>query len=267
MTVAEASSRNTLQTVERALAVLEVLAANPHGVTPKQLTTRLSLNLSTVYHLLRTLSHSGYAVQSPNTHLFQLGPRTAVLHQGWTESLRVAPQLVSFLRALSQATDACTQLVQWEGDQVVMAAGIDSKSAPWPMSSYVGFKGAAHAMACGKVLLAWASTQQLKAYFTRSELRRYTHGTLTDPDVLRRDLAQIRTAGYALDQEEFLPGYCCVAAPIFSSDGAVRESFAVVVVVERFESERSRLVAATLDISRSASYAHGADPRSFADKA
>jgi DNA-binding IclR family transcriptional regulator len=87
---------------------------------------------------------------------------------------------------------------------------------------------------------------------------------MTDPDRLRAELQQIRRVGYALDREDFLPGHCCVSAPVFSADGSVRESLAATLPPSRFELEESVLVAATLDIARAASYAMGADPARYA---
>jgi DNA-binding IclR family transcriptional regulator len=257
------SKGDVLQSVVRALGVLEVLALNPNGVTPKTVSTKLSLNLSTTYHLLNTLLVCGYAIRSPETQLFQLGPRVASLHGGLLDALRVAPRLLPFVHALRQATGATAMLGQWENDEVIVSAVVDSDEEVRDLGRYVGFAGATHAIAMGKVLLAWASPEQSEAYVARTGLRRYTPGTTTDPDRLRAELQQIRRVGYALDKEDFLPGHCCVSAPVFSADGSVRESLAATLPPSRFELEESALVAATLDIARAASYAMGADPARY----
>jgi DNA-binding IclR family transcriptional regulator len=255
---------DVLQSVVRALGVLEVLALNPRGVTPKTVSTKLGLNLSTTYHLLNTLLVSGYAIRSPETHLFQLGPRVAPLHGGFLEALRIALRLLPFVHALKQATGATAVLAQWENAEVIASAVVDSDDAVRDLGRYVGFAGAAHAAAMGKVLLAWASPGQMEAYVARNGLRRYTPSTMTDLDDLRAELQQIRHTGYALDRGDFLPGHCCVSAPVFSADGSVRESLSVTVPPTRFELEESVLVAATVDIARAASYTMGADPTRYA---
>jgi DNA-binding IclR family transcriptional regulator len=256
--------RDVLQSVVRALGVLEILALNPNGVTPKSVSAKLGLNLSTTYHLLNTLFVCGYAIRAPETQLFQLGPRVASLHGGFLDTLRVAPRLLPFVHALQQATGATATLAQWENNDVVASAIVDGDDAVSHLGRYVGFTGAAHAAAMGKVLLAWAPAEQVQAYVAKNGLRRYTPGTMTDLGGLRGELQQIRQAGYALDRESFMPGHCCVSAPVFSADGSVQESLSATVPPSRFELEESALVAATLDIARAASYVMGANPARYA---
>ena len=255
------AKRDVLQTLQRGLAVLEVLAQHPHGVTPKQASSRLQLNLSTTYHLLNTLLVAGYAVQSPETRLFQLGPRVATLRGGYLDALRVAPRLLAFVQALQQATGATAMLAQWEHDQVIASAIVDGEGVSRTMSHFVGFAGAAHAMAAGKVLLAWAQTRRVEAYLAQNEPRRYTPATVTSLDAVRAELRRIRRDGYSVDREGFLPDFCCVSAPVFSADGSVNESLSATTSASRFVRDESHLVATVLDIARAASFALGADPR------
>src|SRR5688572_6094224 len=77
----------------RALAILDVLAAYPGGVTPKAIAAELGLNVSTVYHLLNTLVASEHAIRAPDSRLFFLGPRVAQLHAALVHALQVPPGL------------------------------------------------------------------------------------------------------------------------------------------------------------------------------
>ena len=255
-----APKRDVLQTLQRGLAVLEVLAQHPRGITPKTASATLGINLSTTYHLLNTLLAAGYAVQSPETRLFQLGPRVATLGTGFIETLRVAPRLLPFVQALQQATGGTAILAQWENGQVTVSAVVDGDNGTPVASRFVGFTGAAHAMAAGKVLMAWAPTRRIDAYLANNELRRYTPATITTPTGLRAELRRVAQAGYGVDREECGPGHSCVAAPVFSADGTVTEALSIMTTTARFTADESRLVATTLDIARAASFAMGADP-------
>src|SRR5262245_6011479 len=94
----------------RALAILDVLAAYPGGVTPKAIAVELDLNVSTVYHLLNTLVASEHAVRAPGSRLFFLGARVAQLHASLVHALQVPPSLRDVTDALRRATGDTTCL-------------------------------------------------------------------------------------------------------------------------------------------------------------
>jgi IclR family acetate operon transcriptional repressor len=80
----------------------------------------------------------------------------------------------------------------------------------------LGARGPIHASGIGKALLAHASPERLERLLRAGPLAAFTPRTLTDPERLRRDLAETRARGWALDDEERAPGMRCVAAAIFN---------------------------------------------------
>jgi DNA-binding IclR family transcriptional regulator len=81
------------------------------------------------------------------------------------------------------------------------------------MAPRVGAGIAAYCTGVGKVLLAWQSPEQIEEYLLNETLIPITHNTITDPDLFRKELAQIREQGFALDRGEALVETGCVAAP------------------------------------------------------
>ena len=95
------------------------------------------------------------------------------------------------------------------------------------MHSWVGKRSPAHCSSMGKALLAGLSPADFAARYPGHPLEPRTDRTITDPDVLRSQLAEVRARGYAVDQEELEPHLCCVAGPVFDRTGTVVASISV----------------------------------------
>ncbi|MGH2614838.1 MAG: IclR family transcriptional regulator [Thermomicrobiales bacterium] len=248
--VGSESEADRLQSVKRALAVLETLAGRPHGVTPKELSQTLGLHLSTSYRLLNTLAAAGYAVRRPGGGLFRLGPRATYLHHGYLEALRPPPPVLAFVHALQVATGETAMLNQLEGDDVVVTAVVPGNHPTAHASGYVGLAAPAHALAGGRTLLAWLPAAELEAYLNSAAAASGSPFPLSNSGALRAELERIRTKGYALDRGDVHPDICCVAAPVIDPTGAVSMAIATVAPAARFGREEPTLVATVLAVAR-----------------
>jgi IclR family transcriptional regulator, acetate operon repressor len=104
-----------------------------------------------------------------------------------------------------------------------------------------------HARANGKVLLAYAWPEVREAYLRSHPLDRLTENTIGDREELERELKRIRKRGYAIDQEEYAAGLCCVAAPLLQ-DGRIIAALGVAVPAARFKQRRRELTDTLLDL-------------------
>ncbi len=237
----------------RTLAALEVLAARPQGVTPKELSRALGLHLSTCYRLLNTLVATGYSVRSSDSGLFQLAQRVAYLHHGYLRGLRPPTGSLPFIHALQLTTGETAMLNQLEGDDAICTAVVTGSRPGAQLPVYVGMAAPAHAIAAGKLLLAWLPAAQLDAYVARAASAADAPFPLTHPDALRAELEQIRLAGYAVDRGEGHPEVCCVAAPVSGQSGEVTASINLIVSCARLRQEEPALIAAVLAAARAIS--------------
>ena len=248
--VGAASEADRLQSVKRALAVLEALAGWPGGATPKELSQTLGLHLSTCYRLLNTLIAAGYVVRSPENGLFRLGPRIAYLNHGFLEALSPPAKALPFIHALQLTTGETAMLNQLQGDDVVITAVVQGTRPASHPPGFVGMAAPAHAMAAGRALLAWLAATELDAYLARAIAPPESPFPLRSPAALRAELERIRAAGYAVDQGEAHPEVCCVAAPVLEHDGKIGSAVSVVVPSIRFGHEEPSLVAAVVAVAR-----------------
>lgn len=217
----------TVQSVSRAMRLLEFVAASREGRSAKEIAAHLQLALPSAYHLLTTFVESGYLVHLSQDHRYGLGYRVRLLEQGLTRQLEVPAPIVRAIRDLHVRADAPAYYAVYREFEVVIAHVVDSEERPRVRVLDIGFHEATHATAFGKVMLAAMSDEQRHSYFDRVGLRRCTRRTIVDRDVLMDHLAHVRDAGVALEIGEFQDGLSCLAAPVRSNAGSVVASVAI----------------------------------------
>ncbi|HLH71000.1 MAG TPA: IclR family transcriptional regulator [Candidatus Dormibacteraeota bacterium] len=222
-----------LRTAVRALSVLEWIASQRSEPSAKEVAAALDLNLTTCYHLINTLLARGYLVKGEHRRL-RLGPKVAFLYQSFARTLQPARDLLPILQGLSRATDETAYLAGWERGDVVLQAVVEGPHALRVTGLYPGLRGAAHARASGKAVLAYLSRGELETFLAEHPLTPLTASTITDPARLRDALGAVARDGVAVDREEFAVGICCVAAPFFGVDGTVKGALTVSMPASRF---------------------------------
>lgn len=205
--------RRNVQSVERALDLLEALAAAEGEVSITSLATRTTLHVSTVHRLLATLLRRGYVRQNPDTSRYYCGPKLATLAEGrspYSElRLRARPALAS----LVSETRETANLTVLDETSALYVETVPSPQIVRLFTS-VGNKVPLHATGSGKAILAWLPAVRRESLLERLELRAHTPRTIVDGAALRRALDEIRERGFSIDDEEYNDGVRCVAVPV-----------------------------------------------------
>lgn len=235
-------AKQLIGSVQRALTILELLAAHPHGLNAKQVALKMQLNLSTCYHLLNTLEHEGYAIKDPDSLLFRLSGKLGYTLLGWVSPAQLVQQLTPHVQLLQELSRETSYLSVWDGQEITLSAIVEAPQTVRVKSLTIGETEANHASALGKAILAWFNDDAFSRYFARRSLPAFTANTITCPDALRAALAQVRQQGFALDCEEFMPDVHCIGAPIFDARGDITGSIAVSLPVSRINGNQSRLI-------------------------
>ncbi len=216
-------SRRSVQSVDRALDLLEALAGAEGEVSITALAARTKLHVSTVHRLLATLLRRGYVRQNPDTSRYYAGAKVATLSdgRGRYNELRLAARPI--LQGLVEATRETANLSVLDD---TMAVYIETAASPQVVRLFtvVGNRVPLHATGAGKALLASLPHQRREALIDRAGLRAHTGKTLVDRAALARALDEARERGYALDDEEYDDGVRCVAVtvgPIGAPIGAI----------------------------------------------
>ena len=216
-------TRRSVQSVDRALDLLEALAAADGEVAITALAGRTGLHVSTVHRLLATLLRRGYVRQNPDTSRYFAGAKLATLAEGRSRYGELRLRARPLLRSLTESTRETANLVVLDDMQAVY---IDTVPSPQVVRLFtsIGNRTPLHATGAGKVLLANLAVARRDALLERLDLRGYTPRTMTDRAVLRRALDDVRDKGYAIDDEEYDEGVRCVAVAVAGAGAAGREA-------------------------------------------
>jgi IclR family acetate operon transcriptional repressor len=221
-------ARRSVQSVDRALDLLEALVAAEGEVAITALASRTGLHVSTVHRLLATLLRRGYVRQNPETSRYYVGAKLATLSEGRSRFGELRLRARPLLRSLTEATRETANLVVLDDLQAVY---IETMPSPQVVRLFttVGNRTPLHATGAGKALLANLPSARREALLERLDLRGYTARTIVDRAAQRRTHTQVRERGYALDDEEYDEGVRCVAVAVLAAAG--RESPAPVAAL------------------------------------
>lgn len=227
-----------IQSVERALDLLETLSEEPDGLSLMELSVRTGLHVSTCHHLLATLFNRGYVIQDPRTKFYMLGNRVLHLQTGRSHHIDLVKEARPILRDLNQDTRETVHLAVLEANDLVTLTKLEALHAVKVDNGFVGKSDAAHATATGKAILAFLSETQVVEIIHAKKMKAFTERTITDPRSLLEELKRVRELGYAIDNEEFQPGVYCVGAPVRNHVGKVVASISCSVPLMRLASAR-----------------------------
>ncbi len=199
-----------VQSVERALSLLDLLARAGGRSALSDLATRSALPLGTVHRLLATLAAAGYVRQDADRR-YALGPALLPLGDAATRLLGGWAQ--PFLVRLVEASGETANLAVLEDDRVVYLAQAPGRHR-MRMFTEVGRRVLPTTTAVGKVLLAWQDEAQVRRVLARVGLPRRTERSITEVPRFLAELAGVRQAACAVDDEEEEEGVRCVAVPV-----------------------------------------------------
>ena len=150
-------TRRSVQSVDRALDLLEALAAADGEVAITALAGRTGLHVSTVHWLLATLLRRGYVRQNPDTSRYFAGAKLATLAEGRSRYGELRLRARPLLRALTESTRETANLVVLDEMQAVYIETVPSPQVVRLFTS-IGNRTPLHATGAGKVLLANMAT-------------------------------------------------------------------------------------------------------------
>jgi IclR family transcriptional regulator, acetate operon repressor len=232
-----------IQSVSRAVEVLELVARSGGGLRAAEIASKLDVPLPTAFHLLSTLTGSGMLTKLDDRR-YQLGPKVGLLAEAFEAQISAPEYLVTCLRELADVTGETAYLSAWRNGDAVLLSIIEGQRAVRVTGLHMGYSGLTHARASGKVLLAFSAAGALDDYLQRHAVSKSARAA-TDPASLRQEIGMVRDAGYAIDQEAFAEGVSCVAAPV--ADGTM--AMGISAPSERFRENREELISMVLDVT------------------
>lgn len=224
-----ASGGRQIQSVNRALTILEVIASEQDGMTLSELAERAGLNASTCHHLIATLVARGYLVNLGRSRGYAVGQKINQLNTLAERESDPVELLKDDIRALSIRLGHGVQLAVLSETSLLTKLRFAPAKDDLKEPDDVAKMTALHATATGKAILAWIPDTELVRIISANGLTRYTDKTIVTLSGLVEELRSVRRRGFSVDNEELQKGVVCIGAALREVGGAVVASISTTV--------------------------------------
>lgn len=215
-----------VQVLDRAVTILDTLAAHDYDLSLFELAERLSLHKSTIHRLLMVLERHRLVERRAQSGKYGLGLRLFEFGTKAFARLGLGERARPYLERLAADAGETAHLCILDDGEVLYLEKVEpSRTVRVPSS--VGQRNPAHCTAVGKALLAHLPESDLDALVRSRGLKAYTRNTIASPVLLKRELRAIRERGYAIDDEEIEEGLRCIGAPVRDHGGRVVASMSI----------------------------------------
>lgn len=237
MSPARAQTGAPTALLERAMDILGCFGPMHQALNLTELSELTKLPVSTVHRIIGTLVEGGFLIKGSDRK-YRVGTRlwTIAQHAPLSDRLRESA-LPTLARLYEETGENVTLAVLDRGQALYVDRIVGERSVP--TISRAGGHLPLHTTGVGKVLLAFQPEEMIEKYLARP-LAKPTLNSVTDPDALRRELAEVRARGYSVTRQEMTAGSGSIAVPIRSQGRVVA---AVGVIVHMARLNESRLVA------------------------
>ena len=224
----------TIQVLERAFGLLDLLASHQEPVTLKAISEQSGLHPSTAHRILNDLT-IGRFVDRPEPGSYRLGMRLLELGNLVKARLDVRDAAIGPMRELHKLTHQPVNLSMRQGDEIVYIERTYSERSGMQVVRAVGGRAPLHLTSVGKLFLAHDDPSRVRAYAARTGLAGHTRNSITDLTRLERELSGVRQYASARDDEELEVGVRCMAAGIYDDQGKLVAGLSISAPADRLE--------------------------------
>jgi len=239
MNDSRSSSGYDIQSVVRALKVLELFTAEVPSLGLKEITQRVGLSKPTVFRILSTLKRMDYIEQDPSSGKYMLGLKVFEIGSACINKMSLRSFAMPLLQELVDKCKETVHLAILDRGEIIYIDKIDGTQTIRMMSA-VGKRAPAHCTSVGKAILSHKSPKELDNVLSNIKMVKLTKNSIIDKKELKKELQQIKRQGYAIDNEELEIGLKCVGVPIFDYHGDTVGGISVSGPSTRFTNVRLR---------------------------
>lgn len=237
--------KNPIQVADRLFQALELLGENG-SMGLMEVSAALGLNKSTVHRVLNSLIYMGYARQNAESGKYELTFKVVDLAYKVMERVDILRILRPHLRRLVDLTGETVHCVEQDGVDAVYIDKVTSHSNSVQMVFHIGSRIPLYCSGVGKAIMADLAEGDMRELWQQSDVERRTPYTITDFDEMLRCLEEIRSSGYALDNEESESGVRCIAVSLPRFHGCSRYAFSISAPVNRMDNDRLKELAGVI---------------------
>jgi IclR family acetate operon transcriptional repressor len=203
-----------VQSVDRALLIIETLAEDDEGYRLSDLAVRTGLSTSTVHRLLTTLEKRRFVQFDRDESMWHIGAQSFAVGSTFVRRRNFVTQALPYLRKLRDQTRETANLAVVDDGAMVVLTRVESREIMRSVTK-VGGRVPMVASGLGKALLSTYSEEDVFAIIQREGMPRLTSKSIVRAGELCKSLHDIRQQGYSVDDEEALTGLRCVSAVVY----------------------------------------------------
>jgi DNA-binding IclR family transcriptional regulator len=212
------SNTPTVQVIERMFSLIDVLASREEAMSLKEISEKAGLHPSTTHRILNDLV-TGRFVDRPQAGSYRLGMRLLELGNLVKGRLNVRDAALGPMRELHQLIQQPVNLSIRQGDEIIYIERAYSERSGMQVVRAIGGRAPLHLTSVGKLFLAADEPHRIRTYATRTGLQGHTKNSITQIEVLERELSKVRQYGQANDNEELELGVRCMASGVYDDQG------------------------------------------------
>ena len=206
-----------VQSLVRALSLLNALSEADEGIALTELAQQVGLTTSTAHRLLTTLQQERYVHFHGERRVWSVGVQAFIAGKAFLKTRDVVASARLQMRALMEESGETVNMAVEDQYEAVYLSQVECRQM-MRVFARPGGRVPLHCSSVGKALLMAMPDSELARVLHQRGLPRLTSKTISTPAALRRDLQQAREQGYAIDDEEHAVGLRCIAAPIFNEN-------------------------------------------------
>ena len=226
-----------VQSVDRALSIIETLAEDDEGYRLSDLAIRTGLSTSTVHRLLTTLEHRRFVQFDRDQSKWHVGARAFMVGATFARHRNFTAQAIPYLRKLRDLTRETANLAVVDDEFIIVLTRMESREIMRSLTK-VGGRVSMVASSVGKAVLAAYSDEDVSAIIRHHGMPRLTEKSIVRPGDLFKELQTIRQRGYAVDDEEAQIGLRCIAAVVYDPHAEPLAAISVSGMTSRVTNER-----------------------------
>lgn len=200
--------------ITKSFEVLELLSKNPYGLTLQEIVTQLQYPKSSLYKIVSNLQEIGYLGREIDSSRYFLSRKLLTLGVTAFNSSNIIERSKEYMKLLRDEVGESVMIGTLIDDEVVLLEQITG-SLDFVFTLKQGMRFNLYSTAPGKVILAFLDKSKQNEIVDNLRLEAINEYTITDKELLKKELDIIRQKGYAADINETVEGVHCIAAPIW----------------------------------------------------
>ena len=230
-----------VKSATRVFMIMEAVCDEKCGLTQKELSVKLDIPKSSLSVILRDLVTNEYLLMDAPSKRYLLGPQLLTMAGRYLNNQDVVEIGRPLINEAAQETGESGALALLVGWDALLVYKRDSEQPILP-SIQVGTRFPLYASAVGKAILAHLPEVDIERYFKTVRLEAITPQTPTDPQILRKELQDIKAGGSAYNRNHYRMGISAIAAPVFDHTGKVAAAVSISILTQSSSPAKEALI-------------------------